>query len=98
MLSQPASQPALLVCAFRGYEDRIVAGQRRDDLRPTDMVERDGDALCGADLGHDHQQIRSGRSDVENELCDTQQRFAVANLGSLWQAVADLLSDRPQIP
>ncbi len=50
MLSEPASQPALLVRADRRHENRVVAGQRADDLGHADVIERHGDAQRGADL------------------------------------------------
>ena len=98
MLSEPAAQPALLGRAHGRDEDRVVARQRADDLRPPDVVESDRDALRRADLGHDHEQVRPRGADLAHELGDDLQRLRVANLGRLRQAVAVLHLRRAEIP
>src|SRR5690606_20105179 len=62
-----------------------------------DAVERDGDALRGADRRRDDEQVRARGADVAHELGDDLQRRLVARLARLRQAVPPFELDRAQI-
>ena len=68
--AQPLQELLLRGGGGRGREDRVVAGDRADELGEAGVIERDGDGLRRSDGRGDHGEVRAGGAQVANEEGD----------------------------
>ena len=64
----PGNQVLLGVRRFGRNENRVVAGDRADHARPAAAIERECDALRGADAGANDQQVGAGRRQAAQQV------------------------------
>src|SRR3984957_16898216 len=74
--AQTVHDPGLRARTAGRDEDRVVSGERADDLGPLRFVDGDRDALRRAGRSLDHRQARARASDLLDELCKSVE-FAV---------------------
>src|ERR1700729_3250280 len=69
-LAQTVHDAGLRARAAGRDEDRVVSGERADDLGPLSLVDGDRDALRRTGRSLDHRQARPRASDLLDELCE----------------------------
>src|ERR1700683_316114 len=67
-LAQTGDDARLRALGTRCDEDRVVPGERADDLGPLRLVDGHGNALCSAGRGAYHRQAGAGALDLLHEL------------------------------